>query len=126
MVGRRFVVLGALAIAYGAVASVQCHAWRNDHAFVAHVRELAPGDPSVHVLAGGLALRAGDAAGLRQARNDYRTALDLWPQRTDAFAKRQRAAALAGLAWCDFTDPDSCVHRVGPTLIGRFRAALAR
>lgn len=120
-VGRRFVALGALAIAYGALTFVQCHVWQDQRAFVTHVRELAPGEASVRVLAGTLELNAGC---LRQARSEYRTALDLWPHRTDEFARRQRAAALAGLAWCDFKDSDSVADRLGIALIERFCEAL--
>lgn len=124
-VGRRYVALGALAVAYGAVAFVQCRVWQDERTFVTHVVRHSPGDPSVHVLAGALALRAGDTEGLRQARHQYRVSLDLWPQRTDAFANRQRAAALAGLAWCDFHESGGGDSRIGPALVGRFRAALA-
>jgi hypothetical protein len=76
-------------------------------------------------LRGSLALRTGDDAGLRAARAHYQVALAQWQQRTDAFACRPRAAALAGLAWCNFADASTDLDCVGPSLVRRFRAALA-
>jgi tetratricopeptide (TPR) repeat protein len=120
---RRVVVLGALTVVYGAMASFQCRAWQDDRAFVAHVARIAPEDATVRVLAGELAARRGDAAGLRRAREHYRAALEHWQHRHDAFALRQRAAAIAGLAWCDFRD-HATLQRAKAGLGERFREAL--
>ena len=122
--GQRTAVWMALAIAYGSVAFAQCHVWRDDRSFVAHVASVSPTDPSVRVLAATLALRAGDAAGLQEARDEYRIALELWPDRSDPFTRRQRAASIAGLAWCDFCDPGCGAERCGSRLAERFAEAL--
>jgi tetratricopeptide (TPR) repeat protein len=80
----------------------------------------------VHVLAAAHGLGTGDAAGLALARREYHIALGLWPHRTDAFARRQRAAAIAGLAGCDFQDPTCAEGADAGALLARFRAALAQ
>lgn len=123
---RQLLVLLLLVVVSGAAAFAQCRVWHDDRSFVAHVFAATPGDASVRVLAGGLALRDGGAEGLQQARRHYQAALDLWAMRPDPFARRQRAAALAGLAWCDFHDPASGAAQLGPALVARFREALAQ
>ncbi|MCA8950371.1 MAG: tetratricopeptide repeat protein [Planctomycetes bacterium] len=124
LIGRRFVLLGALVLAYGGMTVAQVRVWQDDRAFVSHVCRHSPNDASVHVLAGNLALQSGDAAGRTTARREFETALGLWSERTDDFAERQRAAAIAGLAWCDFTDPARAAATLGPSLIERFRRAV--
>lgn len=124
-VGRRFVVLGALALAYGVITVMQAHVWHDNHAFVTHISKYSTGDPSVHVLAGNFALQSGGPEGLRDARREFRTALGQWTERTDDFTERQRAAAIAGLAWCDFNDPKLGAEVLGPELIERFRKAVS-
>jgi hypothetical protein len=121
-VGRRFFGLGALAVAYGAVTFGQSHVWRDDGTFVAHVATVSPQEPCVHVLVGTQALRNGGAASLHRARSAYRTAIEIRPPWLDDFARRQRAAAIAGLAWCDFEEAGA---DAGPALLERFRAAIA-
>ncbi len=123
---RQLPELVLLVVAGGAAAFAQCSVWRDDRSFVAHVLAVTPADASVRVLAGGLALRDGDAEGLQQARRHFHAALDLWRLRTDPFARRQRAAAIAGLAWCDFHDPASGAAQLGSALVARFREALAQ
>ncbi|HEX5052823.1 MAG TPA: tetratricopeptide repeat protein, partial [Planctomycetota bacterium] len=123
-IGRHFVALATLVAVCGASAFVQCHVWQDDSTFVAHVLELTPGDQSVHVLAGTNALRAGDATGLRRARCEFRAAIHLQPRVLDAFDRRQLAAALAGLAWCEVIDSDRGADRARCALAGRFRQAL--
>lgn len=118
---RRIVVLAVILVTHGAMTWQQCHVWRDDATFAAHVAAVSPHEPCVHVLVGTQALRAGGSENLRRAREAYRDALGLVPHRLDDFARRQRAAAIAGLAWCDFSDP---AQVVGPGLLADFRAAL--
>jgi tetratricopeptide (TPR) repeat protein len=122
---HRPALLAAL-IAVAAVGSfVQTGVWRDEEAFVRHATTAAPQDPAVRVLAAGIALRHGGAVELQQAREHYAAALELSATRSDFFMWRQRAAALAGLAWCDYRDPACAEGADGEALLARFRAALA-
>lgn len=123
---RRLSVLTVLVAVCGAVSFGQCRVWHDDRTFVNHVLAIAPEDASVRVLAGELALRDGDDEGLQRARQHYHAALSLWAHRPGPFAGRQRAAALTGLAWCDFHDPTIAAEQLGAGLVARFREALAQ
>jgi protein O-mannosyl-transferase len=114
----------ALLAVHGVLSLVQCHVWQNDRTFAEHVRAVSPHDAAARVLAGEAALRAGAVPDLPRAREEFHAALSLWGHRTDDYARRQRAAALAGLAWCDFHDTTT-PEPVGDRLVEKFRAAIA-
>lgn len=120
--GHRHLRWAGLSMVYGTLTFCQGQVWRDDASFVAHVAATTPDEPCVQVLVANQALRCGSAADLGTARRAYLRALDRQPRTSHEFAQRQRAAALAGLAWCDFLDPSA---RVAPRrLRERFEAAL--
>jgi hypothetical protein len=124
---RPWLLAGLLLLPLG-LTRVQCRVWSDQHSFVTHCADQLPGYPTAHILLGNYHLtraQSGMVGELPLARAAYGRALSLAVEPRSGSARRQRAAALVGDAWCQLLAWQHCGPREAEQSAAQFRAALA-
>jgi Tfp pilus assembly protein PilF len=125
--GRPWLSAGLLLLPLG-LTRAQCLVWHDQQRFVTHCVEHLPSYPIAHILLGNYHLtraQSGMAGELPFARAAYGRALSLVAEPCSGSARRQRAAALVGEAWCQLLAWPCCERHEAEQSAAQFRAVLA-